>query len=77
VPYAWRLENLFMVTTGTVSTLRLRGHTRPCYNLIEIDPAAVRIWRRYPFHGQDSILEFSRATGEYRKGDLGHLQVGR
>ena len=38
VPYAWRLEDLFVVTTGTVSTLRLRGHTRPCYNLIEIDP---------------------------------------
>ena len=38
VPYAWRLEDLFVVTTGTVSTLRLRGHTRPCYNVIEIDP---------------------------------------
>ena len=25
VPYAWRLENLFVVNTGTVSTLRLRG----------------------------------------------------
>ena len=25
VPYAWRLEDLFVVTTGTVSTLRLRG----------------------------------------------------
>ena len=40
VPYAWRLEDLFVVTTGTVSTLRLRGHTRPCYNVIEIDPRA-------------------------------------
>ena len=25
VPYAWRLENLFVVNTGTVSSLRLRG----------------------------------------------------
>ena len=25
VPYAWKLENLFVVNTGTVSTLRLRG----------------------------------------------------
>ena len=33
VPYAWRLENLFVVNTGTVSTLRLRGKTRPCYNV--------------------------------------------
>ncbi len=25
VPYAWKLENLFVVNTGTVSTLRLEG----------------------------------------------------
>ena len=25
VPYAWKLENLFVVNTGTVSSLRLRG----------------------------------------------------
>ena len=35
VPYAWRLENLFIVNTGTVSSLRLRGNTRPCYNVVE------------------------------------------
>ena len=28
VPYAWRLENLFVVNTGTVSSLRLRGNTQ-------------------------------------------------
>ena len=27
VPYAWKLESLFVVNTGTVSTLRLRGNT--------------------------------------------------
>ena len=36
VPYAWKLENLFVVNTGTVSTLRLRGNTRPCYNVVEV-----------------------------------------
>ena len=36
VPYAWRLEDLFIVNTGTVSSLRLRGNTRPCYNVVEI-----------------------------------------
>jgi 3',5'-cyclic AMP phosphodiesterase CpdA len=36
VPYAWRLEDLFVVNTGTVSTTRLRGNTRPCYNVVEI-----------------------------------------
>ena len=29
VPYAWRLENLFVVNTGTVSSLRLRGTPGP------------------------------------------------
>jgi 3',5'-cyclic AMP phosphodiesterase CpdA len=71
VPYAWRLEDLFVVTTGTVSTLRLRGHTRPCYNLIEIDPRHVRIVRQYPFDGPEPIIVFSRETPHhYRKADV-------
>ena len=70
VPYAWHLESLFMVTTGTVSTLRLRGHGRPCYNVIEVDPEWVRIYRKYPFDGQEPIIEFSRATHEYEKPGL-------
>jgi predicted phosphodiesterase len=49
VPYAWKLENLFVVNTGTVSTLRLRGHTRPCYNVVEVAGTHVAVWRRYPF----------------------------
>ena len=36
VPYAWRLEDLFVVNAGTVSSMRLRGNTRPCYNVVEI-----------------------------------------
>ena len=36
VPYAWRLEDLFIVNAGTVSTLRLRGNVRPCYNVVEV-----------------------------------------
>jgi 3',5'-cyclic AMP phosphodiesterase CpdA len=77
VPYAWRLENLFVVTTGTVSTLRLRGHTRPCYNVIEIDAESVRIVRRYPFGEQEPIIEWSRETPhEYEKADLHREEVG-
>ncbi len=77
VPYAWRLENMFVVTTGTVSTLRLRGHTRPCYNVIEIDAGSVRIVRRYPFGEQEPIIEWSRETPhEYEKADLHREEVG-
>src|SRR5436309_2773592 len=67
VPYAWKLENLFVVNTGTVSTLRLRGHTRPCYNIVEVSGNHVDVWRRYPFHGQERIIQFDLETGEYEK----------
>lgn len=67
VPYAWRLENLFVVNTGTVSSLRLRGHTRPCYNVIEVSGRHVDIWRRHPFHGQERIIQFSIDTLEFEK----------
>jgi 3',5'-cyclic AMP phosphodiesterase CpdA len=61
VPYAWRLEDLFIVNAGTVSSLRLRGNTRPCYNVIEFSGTHVDVWRRYPFHGQEKIIS-SRPT---------------
>ena len=67
VPYAWRLENLFVINTGTVSTLRLRGRTRPCYNVVEVRGTHVDVWRRYPFHGEERIIQFDLATLEYEK----------
>jgi len=67
VPYAWRLENLFVVNAGTVSSRRLRGKTRPCYNVIDVTGTHVDIWRRYPYHGQERIIQFDLATLEYEK----------
>jgi 3',5'-cyclic AMP phosphodiesterase CpdA len=67
VPYAWKLENLFVVNTGTVSSLRLRGNTRPCYNVVEANGSHVAVWRRYPFHGQERIIQFDLETLEYEK----------
>jgi 3',5'-cyclic AMP phosphodiesterase CpdA len=65
VPYAWRLENMFVVNAGTVATLRLRGDTKPCYNVIEIVGNHVTISRRYPFHGAEVIVEFDAAAQAY------------
>ena len=67
VPYAWRIENLFVVNAGTVSTTRLRGKTKPCYNVIDASPARVTVYRKYPFHEQDAILSFDPRTYEYEK----------
>src|SRR5213596_2785159 len=67
VPYAWKLENLFVVNTGTVSSLRLRGRTKPCYNVVEANGSHVDIWRCYPFHGRERIIQFDLDTLEYEK----------
>ena len=67
VPYAWKLESLFVVNTGTVATLRLRGNTRPCYNIVQVEGNHASVWRRYPFHGQERIIQFDLSTGEYEK----------
>jgi len=67
VPYAWRLEDLFVVNAGTVSSSRLRGNGRPCYNVVEVDGTHVSVWRRHPFHDQERIIQFSTETKTYEK----------
>ncbi len=62
VPYAWRLEDMYVVNAGTVATLRLRGDTKPCYNVVDIAGEHVTVSRHYPFHGAETIVEFDRAA---------------
>jgi len=64
VPYVWRLENLYIVNAGTCASLRLRGHTKPCYNVIEIEGDEVKIYRRFPFGGSTLSAHYSISTGE-------------
>ena len=47
-----------------MASLRLRGYTKPCYNVLEYTGNEVKISRRYPFGGQTTIAHFSLATGE-------------
>src|SRR2546421_6342505 len=44
VPYAWRLVNMFIVNAGTVSSMRLRGKTRQCYNVSEVEHGHDAVW---------------------------------
>src|SRR3954464_9207207 len=78
VPYAWRLENLFIVNAGTVSTIRLRGKTKPCYNVIEASPERVTVSRKYAFHEQEAILTFDPRSYDYEKSGqlLGETATG-
>lgn len=63
VPWVWRLEDMYIATAGTVSSLKLRGHTKPCYNVVELDGHEVKIMRRFPFGETNVIAHFSPRTG--------------
>jgi 3',5'-cyclic-AMP phosphodiesterase len=67
VPHSWRLENMFIVNAGTASTTRLRGNTRPCYNVIEIDGERVKVFRKYPFKERELAVNFDADTREYSR----------
>ena len=43
------------------------GNTRPCYNVVEVTGAHVDVWRKYPFHGQEKIIQFSTETLAFEK----------
>ena len=67
VPYSWKLEKMFIVNAGTASTTRLRGNTRPCYNIIEIEEGHVRVFRKYPFKERELTVDFDSVTHEYAR----------
>ncbi len=68
VPYAWRLEDLFVVNAGTVSTTRLRGKTKPCYNVIEASPERVTVFRKYPVPRPRGAAQLRPAHVRLREG---------
>jgi Icc protein len=73
VPYVWRLENLYVVNAGTCASLRLRGHTKPCYNVVEIEGDEVKIFRRFPFGGATLNAHFSISSGAQHYRELDNL----
>jgi Icc protein len=48
VPYLWLLDHVLIVNSGTVSTYRLRGYTRPSYNTLTVTPDEIHVHLRYP-----------------------------
>lgn len=43
VPYVWPLDRMYLITSGTVSTWRTRGHTPPSFNLVEIEGEEIAV----------------------------------
>lgn len=70
VPHIWRLENLVVVNAGTSSSMKLRGRTKPCYNIINVKEEHLRIYRKYPFGDKKLIADFSLTEKEYCKWEL-------
>jgi 3',5'-cyclic AMP phosphodiesterase CpdA len=52
VPHIWLLDRVLIVNSGTVSSYRLRGYTRPSYNLLSLSEDEVRVVLRYPGQGE-------------------------
>jgi len=67
VPYSWKLEDMLIVNAGTASTLRVRGDTRPCYNVIEVENGRVEVFRKYPFKRRELAVSFEPATQQYSR----------
>jgi Icc protein len=67
VPYVWRLEDMYVANAGTVSSLRVRGYTKPCYNVLEFDEEHVRILRRFPFGESHVMAHFSLAGDQFHR----------
>jgi Icc protein len=64
VPHLWLLDRVLIVNSGTVSTYRLRGYTRPSYNVLAVSDKEVRVTIRYPSAGEAvaGVLDRERMT---------------
>lgn len=71
VPNVWQFGEMLLVNSGTASTHRVRGYTRPSYNVIEIHEDTVKVVQRYPGVGEIVAANYSR---DRRKLDL-HPQL--
>lgn len=64
VPNVWQFGEMLLVNSGTCSSHRVRGYTRPSYNVIEISDERVRIVQKYP--GLGEIVAANYVTEERR-----------
>ncbi|MEO6121871.1 MAG: metallophosphoesterase [Acidimicrobiales bacterium] len=60
VPHVWLLNDILIVNSGTVSSYRLRGYTRPSYNVLELNHEMIRITLKYPGTGERVAAELDR-----------------
>ena len=61
VPNVWQVGDMLLVNSGTATTHRVRGYTRPSYNVVEIDADRIRVTQRYPGLGEVIAAQYSRS----------------
>ena len=64
VPHIWRLEHMYISNAGTCTSLKLRGHTKPSYMIVEFENGQVRIHRKHPFGASTLMAHWNPRTGE-------------
>ncbi|MEA2510462.1 MAG: hypothetical protein QOG21_2544 [Actinomycetota bacterium] len=73
VPNVWQFGTMLLVNSGTATTHRVRGYTRPSYNVIDVYDDRVRVVQRYPGLGELVAANYYR---DDRRLDLNPQLVG-
>jgi 3',5'-cyclic AMP phosphodiesterase CpdA len=60
VPYVWPVAGMFLVHSGTVSTLRTRGFPHPAYNFIHVDGGRISVELCVPGGERRSLGSYPR-----------------
>ena len=60
VPNVWQFGQMLLINSGTATSHRVRGYTRPSYNVIEITDEEVKVVQRYPGLGEITAAKYSR-----------------
>jgi 3',5'-cyclic-AMP phosphodiesterase len=60
VPYVWPVAGMYLVHSGTVSTLRTRGFPHPAYNLIRVEDRRIAVELKIPGGEQRSLGDYPR-----------------
>jgi 3',5'-cyclic-AMP phosphodiesterase len=60
VPYVWPVAGMYIVHSGTVSTLRTRGFPHPAYNLIRVENGRIAVELKIPGGERRSLGDYPR-----------------
>lgn len=62
VPHVWVVGDMLIVNSGTASSYRLRGYTRPSYNVLHVTEEEVTVTLVYPGVGERRAAHFDRMS---------------